>query len=97
MGKKHPRYDPTGDQGVNHVKGLFGNKPFEWIPRDISTDMGIDLEVEIVEEGNPTGRLIGVQVKTRKKKWKGTTIKSLPFALSKSTMITGWDIHYLLS
>lgn len=57
------RYSSTERFGVNEVERIFLN--FGWIPRTIfQTDVGIDMEVEICEDGNPTGQLIGVQIKT---------------------------------
>ena len=58
------RFSPTQRIGVNEVTGIF-LKEFKWIPRTIlESDMGIDMEVEICDNGNPTGQLVGIQIKT---------------------------------
>ncbi|MCE3228297.1 MAG: hypothetical protein K0S32_2848 [Bacteroidetes bacterium] len=62
MAKK--RYDPTERIGVNHVENIFLDK-FKWIFREQPiVDIGIDALVEIVNNGIPSGKLIGVQIKT---------------------------------
>lgn len=58
------RFTPTERIGVNVIENIFLEE-FEWIPRHIfQSDVGIDMEVEICEDGNPTGQLFGVQIKT---------------------------------
>jgi hypothetical protein len=58
------RYSNTEQVGVHAVGTLFV-KDLEWIFREQPiSDMGIDAHVELVEEGEPTGQLIGVQIKT---------------------------------
>lgn len=50
--------------GINAVEAIFLNE-FDWIFREQPvSDFGIDAQVEIVEDGNPTGKLIGLQIKT---------------------------------
>jgi hypothetical protein len=57
------RFTKTERIGVNEVERIFLKSG--WIPRTISqTDVGIDMEVEICEDGDPTGQLIAVQIKT---------------------------------
>lgn len=57
------RFSETERIGVNEAERIF--LKFGWIPRTIfQTDVGIDMEVEICEYGDPTGQLIGVQIKT---------------------------------
>lgn len=59
------RYSETERLGVNAVEKIF--LKLGWIPRQIfQSDVGIDMEVEICEKGNPTGQLIGVQIKSGK-------------------------------
>lgn len=46
------------------VERIFNNE-FGWIPRSQEeSDEGIDLHVEVCDKGQPTGRLLSVQVKT---------------------------------
>ncbi len=63
MTDRHPRYNPTNSIGVNILK-RFVNE-IGWIPREVtSNDMGIDMYLEQVVDGNPTARYIAVQLKT---------------------------------
>ncbi|OXE98090.1 uncharacterized protein DUF4365 [Flavobacterium araucananum] len=63
------RYKNTERLGVNAVEKIFLD--YGWIPRDIlQTDVGIDMEVEICENDEPTGQLIGVQIKSGKSYFK---------------------------
>lgn len=49
--------------GVNAVEAIFLND-FKWIFREQQvSDFGIDAQVEVVESDQPTGRLIGLQIK----------------------------------
>lgn len=58
------RYSPTERIGINAVEQAV-LRELKWIFREQPiADMGIDAHIEHVEEGRPTGRLIGVQVKT---------------------------------
>lgn len=58
------RYSTTEREGVNKVESIFLNK-FKWIFREQTTsDFGIDAQVEYVSEDGPTGKLIGLQIKT---------------------------------
>lgn len=57
------RYSATDRIGINHVESFFLQNG--WIPRTIlQSDVDLDMEVEISEDGMPTGQLIGIQVKT---------------------------------
>jgi len=59
-----PRYNPTEHIGVIEIERIF-TIDFQWATRKIlESDFGIDLEVEICDNGNPTGQLIGVQIKS---------------------------------
>lgn len=59
-----PRYTKTERLGVNAVEGIVLND-LGWIFREqLVADMGIDAHMERVDEGNPTGKLVGVQIKT---------------------------------
>ncbi|MBF2083613.1 DUF4365 domain-containing protein [Thermoleptolyngbya sp. C42_A2020_037] len=57
------RFNPTASQGVYKVGMIF--QGFGWIFRQqLEQDMGIDAHVEICEDRNPSGRLIGLQIKS---------------------------------
>ncbi|GAB2916189.1 hypothetical protein GCM10027093_63390 [Paraburkholderia jirisanensis] len=59
-----PRFDATEQIGVNAVQGICLNE-LGWIFREQPViDMGIDAQIELVQEGNPTGKLVAVQIKT---------------------------------
>ncbi|NJW52443.1 DUF4365 domain-containing protein [Salinimicrobium oceani] len=58
------RYSETERLGVNAVESIF-LKTFKWIFREQPIiDMGIDAHIETVDSKGPTGKLIGVQIKT---------------------------------
>ncbi len=58
------RYSPTERIGVNAVEQL-ALKELGWIFREQPiSDMGIDAHLEAVDGGKPTGKLLGVQIKT---------------------------------
>lgn len=58
------RYSPTERIGVNATEAAVV-RDLGWIFRDQAvSDMGIDAHIEPVSDGNPTGQLIGVQIKT---------------------------------
>jgi len=58
------RYDKTERIGVNAVERIVLTG-LGWIFRDQPIiDMGIDAHIESVEAGKPTGKLIGLQIKT---------------------------------
>lgn len=58
------RYSPTERIGVNATE-VAVVKELGWIFREQAVcDMGIDAHIEPVSDGNPTGQLIGVQIKT---------------------------------
>lgn len=60
------RYNATERVGVNAVENLVINE-LNWIFREQAiADMGIDAHFESVVDGNPTGKLLGVQIKTGK-------------------------------
>jgi len=60
------RFTKTERLGINQVEKIFLDD-FGWIPRQVfQSDVGIDMEVEICHNGNPTGQLIGVQIKSGK-------------------------------
>lgn len=58
------RYTATERIGVNAVEKLVIDD-LGWIFREQTIlDMGIDAHLELVEEGNPSGKLVAVQIKT---------------------------------
>jgi hypothetical protein len=58
--------EQTGLIGVNAVEGIF-LKDFGWLfrPQTIS-DWGVDAHVEVKVDGDPTGRLLALQIKSGK-------------------------------
>lgn len=57
------QFDPKERIGVANVETVF--LQMGWIPRSVfQSDIGIDMYVEICELGKPTGKFIGVQIKT---------------------------------
>lgn len=63
------RYSATEQIGV-HAVGLVVTSDLGWIFREQPiADMGIDAHIELVD-GEPTGKLIGVQIKTGKGNFK---------------------------
>lgn len=60
---RYSRYSPTNSIGINLLTRFVND--IGWIPREISSfDMGIDMYMEQVIDGNPTARFIAVQLKT---------------------------------
>lgn len=58
------RYSPTERIGISAVENIV-LKELGWIFREQPIiDMGIDAHIESVIDGNPTGKLLGVQIKT---------------------------------
>lgn len=58
------RFKTTERLGINQVENIFLNE-FQWIPRNVlQSDVGIDMEVEICDNGTPTGQLLGIQIKS---------------------------------
>jgi hypothetical protein len=60
------RYKNTERLGVNAVSSIVTSE-LDWIFREQPiVDMGIDAQIESVLDGNPTGKLIAVQIKSGK-------------------------------
>lgn len=58
------RFSNTERLGVNKVENIF-LKDFEWIPRTLfQTDVGIDMTVEVADNGIPSGQLFAIQIKS---------------------------------
>ena len=75
------RFNSTERLGVNFVERIF-LQDFNWIPRKIlETDVGIDMIIEICNGGQPTGRLIGVQIKSGDSYFKEETENSIIFRI----------------
>lgn len=56
------RYTPTEFIGINEIESVF--LKYKWIfRRQSDPDVGIDVQVEIVDDGYPTAKFIAVQVK----------------------------------
>ena len=88
------RFNNTERLGVNFVEGIF-LQDFNWIPRKIlETDVGIDMIVEICNYGQPTGRLIGIQIKSGDHYFKEETENNIIFRID-DIHITYW-INYSL-
>lgn len=63
MAEKFARYNNINSIGLNILTRFVND--IGWIPREItSNDMGIDMYMEQVVNGNPTARYIAVQLKT---------------------------------
>lgn len=59
-----PRYSTTERLGVNAVEQIT-LRELGWIFREQPVvDMGIDAQIELVDHGQPTGKLLAVQIKT---------------------------------
>ncbi|EKT4502750.1 MULTISPECIES: DUF4365 domain-containing protein [Pseudomonas] len=59
-----PRYSETERIGVSAIESIVARE-LKWIFREqMIADMGIDAHLELVEDGQPTGKLIGLQIKT---------------------------------
>lgn len=68
-----PRYSSTEQIGVHKVASIFLSE-LDWIFREQPiSDMGIDAQVEVTEDGCPTGRLLGIQIKTGKGNFRSTS------------------------
>ena len=63
MGKKRPQSVKTAKLGVNHVGKVFLEMGWIW-REDVDEDYGIDGYVEPCIGESPTGKVMGVQVKT---------------------------------
>jgi hypothetical protein len=65
MSKAISNPDPTAERrGVNAVESIFLNE-LGWLFREqMVSDFGIDTQVEVVENNEPTGKLIALQIKS---------------------------------
>jgi hypothetical protein len=87
------RYSATDRIGVNLVESFFLQNG--WIPRTIlQSDVGLDMEVEISEDGMPTGQLLGIQIKTGKSYFNEVSDGSIIFRGS-TTHLEYWLNHSL--
>lgn len=88
------RFSKIERLGVNKVEQIFLDD-FEWIPRTIfQTDVGIDMNVEIAEEGMPTGQFIAVQIKSGQSFFKEEVIGDIIYR-GKSEHLKYW-LNYSL-
>jgi tetratricopeptide (TPR) repeat protein len=74
---KRPRQHVLEDESRNALRIFL---PSEWIIRDIKPDYGIDMEVEIVEDDEVTGKVIWVQLKATENKKPNQ--KTIPFSIT---------------
>lgn len=87
------RFTNTERLGVNEVEKVF--LLHKWIPRLIlQTDVGIDMEVEICENDEPTGQLIGVQIKSGKSYFKEDSFGQITYR-GKLVHLKYWLKHSL--
>ena len=78
-----PRYNRVESEGLHAVSGVLLYE-FDWIGRAITEfDMGIDIHAEISNNGNPSGRLLGIQVKSGPSYFKRIKNNSVAFSFSK--------------
>jgi Domain of unknown function (DUF4365) len=86
-------YHPTERIGVNAIEHIALNE-LEWIFRDRPiADFGIDAEMEEVRDGEPTGRLIAIQIKTGTSYFRGSG-NIVHFYVS-DDHLRYWDQHSL--
>lgn len=87
------RYTPIERLGVNLIESKFLG--FEWIFREEPiVDMGIDAQIELCENGLPTGRLIALQIKTGKSWFKEKNKDGYTYRGS-LTHLNYWKSHSL--
>lgn len=87
------RYSATDRIGINYIENFFLKNG--WIPRTIlQSDVGLDMEIEIAEDGIPTGQLIGVQIKTGASYFKEVSEGNIIFRGS-TTHLEYWLNHTL--
>jgi Domain of unknown function (DUF4365) len=68
-----PRYSPTGRIGINATERIVV-KELGWIFREQPVvDQGIDAHIERVDNGEPTGKLVALQIKTGSSHFKEKT------------------------
>ena len=74
-----PQSSLTGDIAVSMVQVIVG-KQLSWIVRpQLLADKGIDAHIEVVQNGNATGRLLALQVKGGKSWFKEPTADGFVF------------------
>ncbi|MPT00927.1 MAG: DUF4365 domain-containing protein [Pseudomonas sp.] len=59
-----PRYSETERIGANARDSVVARELKCIFREQMIADMGIDAHLELVEGGRPTGKLIGIQIKT---------------------------------
>ena len=81
------RYTPSEFIGINEIESVILHK-YKWIfRRQPAPDVGIDVHIEIVDEGYPTAKFIAVQVK------KGTSNFYLNSKRTKASYYASFE-HY---
>lgn len=88
-----PRYSPQESIGMNAVSAIM--LQMGWIERpQYKDDVGIDLIVEECISGDPSGRLLALQVKSGKSYWKKISRKQVVFRFDQ-THYRYWISHSL--
>jgi hypothetical protein len=78
------KYSKSERIGVNAVEKIFLDD-LDWIPRNIfQSDIGIDMVVEVSQEGTPVGKFFGIQIKAGPSYFKRQTETHVPFSTDHS-------------
>lgn len=87
------RYESTERLGVNEVERIVLNE-LGWVFREQPiVDMGIDAHLERVQEGNPDGKLLAIQIKTGPSHFREKENKFIYYG--KTTHLDYWTGHSL--
>lgn len=85
-----PRTERLGVSAVEHYFSRYG-----WLFREQFThDYGIDAQVEIVRDGQPTGALIGIQIKSGESYFKEETVTAYIYRTD-DRHVSYWSQHVL--
>lgn len=85
-----------GDAGV-HIVGKIVTRDLGWIFRDQPVaDYGIDAHIEVVDEaGQPTGRLLALQIKAGGSYWQANSVRHWSFWSGNLRHLSYWLEHSL--
>ena len=87
------RFNNKERLGVNAVEKIILEA--NWIARSIlQTDVGVDMEVEVCDNGEPTGQLIALQIKSGKSYFKEEDFKGIIYR-GKNVHLKYWLNHSL--
>lgn len=76
-----------------HKVGLKFLEDFNWLEREQPiSDYGIDMHIEILNDGFPTGQLIGVQIKSGESYFSETNEKSIVYR-GENKHLNYWQFH----